>query len=122
MATNYKTLTSLTAGSQYQYRVTAIGDGTTYTDSDPSAIATFATLTPLDVPTGLALTPSTNQIAANWTAVANATAYVLAYVTGNGNWTEIEVANNTYTLKSRQSRPIPRMKRARFRRSFRRLR
>lgn len=98
MATNYKTLTSLTAGSQYQYRVTAIGDGSTYTDSDPSAIATFATLTPLDVPTGLTLTPSTNQIAANWTAVANATAYVLAYVTGNGNWTEIEVANNTYTL------------------------
>ena len=98
MATNYKQLTSLTSGSQYQYRVTAIGDGTTYTDSEPSSIANFTTLIPLAVPTNLALSKTTTSITATWTAVANATGYVVAYATANGSWTESEVAAATFTL------------------------
>lgn len=100
MATNYKQLTSLTSGSQYEYRVTALGDGTTYTDSDPSSIANFSTLTPLDVPTGLALTKTTSSISATWTAVAHATGYVVAYATTNGSWTESEVSAASFTLSS----------------------
>ena len=98
MATNYKNLTSLSSGTTYDYRVTAIGDGSTYTDSDPSSTATFTTLIPLDVPTGLALTPSTSQVVASWNAVPNATAYVVAYQTGNGAWTEVEASGSPYTL------------------------
>lgn len=98
MATNYKNLTSLSSGTTYDYRVTAIGDGSTYTDSDPSATSTFTTLIPLDVPTGLALTPSTSQIVATWSAVTNATAYVLSYQTGNGAWIDVEANSPPYTL------------------------
>ena len=98
MATNRKTLTSLASGTTYDYRVTAIGDNSTYTDSDPSSIAQFTTLIPLDVPTGLALTPSTSQVAVSWNTVEHATAYVLDYQTGNGSWTSIEISASPYTL------------------------
>lgn len=103
MATNYKQLTSLTSGSQYQYRVTAIGDGTTYTDSEPSAIANFTTLIPLATPTGLALQRATTSITATWNAVTNATGYVVAYATTNGTWTESEVAAAAFTLSGASS-------------------
>lgn len=41
--TNSGTATGLTAATEYQLRVTALGDGTTYTDSDPSAVVTATT-------------------------------------------------------------------------------
>ena len=36
--------TGLTPETEYQLRVTALGDGTTYTDSEPSAVVTAATV------------------------------------------------------------------------------
>lgn len=83
-----KNLTGLTSGTAYEYRVTAIGDGTTYLDSDPSAVSTFTTLIPLAVPTGLTLTKTSTTVTATWNAVTNATGYIVAWVSGNGTWTE----------------------------------
>ena len=92
-----KALTGLTSGTAYEYRVTAIGDGTTYLDSDPSAVSTFTTLIPLAVPTGLTLTKTSTTVTATWSAVTNATGYVVAWVSGNGTWTEETVSGTTFT-------------------------
>ena len=100
MADVFKTLTSLTSGTLYDYRITALGDGTNYTDSDPSEASTFTTLIPLATPTGLALTKTTNSITATWNAVANATGYIVSYVTGAGTPTETTVSATTFTLSS----------------------
>lgn len=75
-------LTGLNASSQYLWSVKAIGDGTTYCDSEESETKDFTTLapsapcTPLPAPTGLnasALTYSTATL--TWAAVDNATKY-----------------------------------------------
>lgn len=106
MADVYRNLTGLSNGTTYEFRITAIGDGTNYTDSAPSAVDNFTTLIPLAVPTNLALTKTTSSITATWSAVANAgnaggtASYRVAYVTGNGSWTEVDVSGTTYTLSN----------------------
>lgn len=93
MSTVTKTITGLSQTTQYQYRVTAIGDGTTYTNSDPSSTATFTTLTQLATPTGVTAGSITNDSATiSWNAVTNASSYKLEYKTSSASeWTEVTV-------------------------------
>lgn len=99
MADIFRNLSGLTNGTSYEYRITALGDGTTYTDSAASTVDNFTTLIPLAVPTGLALSKTTNSITATWSAVEHASNYKIAYVTGNGTeWTEQTVSGTTFTL------------------------
>lgn len=94
-----KNITGLTSGTLYEYRVTAIGDGTSYLDSDPSSVASFTTLIPLAVPTGLAISDITSTtLTASWNAVTNATGYIVSYVTGAGTPTEIQVSSTSYQI------------------------
>lgn len=106
MADIFRNLSGLSNGTTYEFRITAIGDGTNYTDSSPSSVDNFTTLIPLAVPTNLALTKTTNSITASWSAVSNAgnaggtASYRVAYVTGNGSWTEVDVSGTSYTLSN----------------------
>ena len=106
MAEIFRNLSGLSNGTTYEYRITAIGDGTNYTDSAPSTVDNFTTLIPLAAPTNLALTKTTSSITATWSAVANAgnasntASYRIAYVTGNGTWTEVDVSGTSYTLSN----------------------
>lgn len=104
MADIFRTLSGLSNGTTYEFRITAIGDNTNYTDSAPSTLDNFTTLIPLAVPTNLTLTKTTNSITATWSAVEHAgnaagtASYRVFYVTGNGSWQYVDVANTTYTL------------------------
>ena len=106
MAEIFRNLTGLSNGTTYEFRITAIGDGTNYTDSAPSSVDNFTTLIPLAAPEGLTLTKTTSSITATWNAVANAgnaansASYRVAYVTGNGSWTEVDVSGTSYTLSN----------------------
>ena len=100
MADITRNLTGLSSGTIYEYRITAIGDGATYVDSDPSAVGSFTTLIPLDVPTGLTLTKTTNSITATWTAVQHKSSYRVSYVTGNGSPVVQTVSAESFTLSN----------------------
>ena len=78
ISTTYYDVSSLTANTAYTFSVTAIGDGTSYSDSDPTLSANFSTLalTPLSTPTVNA--PSAylaTGFTASWNTVANALSY-----------------------------------------------
>lgn len=100
MADITRNLTGLSSGTIYEYRITAIGDGTTYVDSEPSSVGSFTTLIPLDVPTGLTLTKTTNSITATWTAVQHKSSYRVSYVTGNGSPVVQTVSAESFTLSN----------------------
>lgn len=75
-------LTGLDASSQYLWSVKAIGDGTTYCDSEESETKDFTTLassapcTPLHAPTGLNASALTyNSAILTWATVENAAKY-----------------------------------------------
>lgn len=103
----YRDLTGLSNGTTYEFRITALGDGTNYTDSSPSSSQTFTTLIPLAAPTGLATqTKGVSSITIQWNAVehaansTNTASYRVAYATGNGSWTEVDVSTTSYTLSN----------------------
>lgn len=104
MADIFRNLSGLSNGTTYEFRITALGDNTNYTDSAPSTVDNFTTLIPLAVPTNLTLTKTTNSITATWSAVEHAgnasgtASYRVWYVTGNGTPTEIDVSGTSYTL------------------------
>jgi hypothetical protein len=69
-------ITGLASGTTYTYKVIAIGDGSTYANSDPSAAsAAFATLGLISPAVGTATSVTTGSFTANWTPVTNATGY-----------------------------------------------
>jgi hypothetical protein len=94
-------LTGLTAGTAYQVRVRAIGEG----GYVPSlyAVAAFSTTgdtpvpEPLPAPTGLAAgTATATDIPLTWTAVAGADGYVVRWApTGTTTWTSLPVTAET---------------------------
>lgn len=104
MADIFRNLSGLSNGTTYEFRITAIGDGTNFTDSAPSTLDNFTTLIPLAAPSGLTLSKTTNSITATWSAVEHAgnasgtASYRVWYVTGNGTPTEIDVSGTSYTL------------------------
>ena len=80
ISTNYYDVSSLTANTAYTFTVTAVGDGTTYSDSDPASSTNFSTsaLSKLSTPTATAATSYTaTGFTANWTTVANALSYTV---------------------------------------------
>jgi Fibronectin type III domain len=97
------TVTGLTAGTTYQFRVIAKGDEVVSSDSPPSIIQVVTTPPPaLAAPAGLTGgTPTVTTIPASWTAVPEAEGYVLRYrVTGTTNWTtrtQVTATNDTIT-------------------------
>jgi hypothetical protein len=69
-------ISGLSSGTTYTYKVTAVGDGINYTNSDPSAESTaFTTLGLLPPVVGIATNITASGFTANWTPVANATGY-----------------------------------------------
>ncbi|MBR0225972.1 MAG: fibronectin type III domain-containing protein, partial [Thermoguttaceae bacterium] len=78
-----QTISSLAANTTYNVKVFAKGDGTTWSDSDDSAVVSVKTqpkdLTPLDAPTWKSSSPTSSSITVVWNAVANASGYVVEY-------------------------------------------
>jgi hypothetical protein len=99
-ATTY-TKTGLSNGPWY-FWVVAVGDGTTYSDSNPaSASATVSSgATQLSTPTLTATVISSTEIDLSWTNVANESSYKLEWSpNGTSGWTQIggTIAANTTT-------------------------
>jgi hypothetical protein len=99
-ATTY-TKTGLSNGPWY-FWVVAVGDGTTYSDSNPaSASATVSSgATQLSTPTLTATVISSSEIDLSWTNVANESSYKLEWSpNGTSGWTQIggTIAANTTT-------------------------
>ena len=74
-ATN-ATIENLQSGKTYSVRVTALGDGTYYSDSDPSAVCDETTK--FDAPSNFKVSPGVNQATASWNSVSGATSYTVA--------------------------------------------
>ena len=96
----YRDLTGLSNGTTYEFRITAIGDGTSYTNSSPSSVENFTTLIPLTAPSDLVLEKTTSSIKAEWTPIAHASGYKVSYVTGNGAPVEQTVYEAEFTLSN----------------------
>ena len=81
-ATESVAISGLSSGTTYTYKVIALGDGVTYSNSDPSAeSAAFTTLGLLPPVVGVATNITAGGFTANWTPVANALGYdVLVYL------------------------------------------
>jgi hypothetical protein len=75
-ATESVAISGLASGTTYTYKVTAVGNGTTFSSSDPSAASdAFITLGLTQPTVGVATDITSTGFTANWTAVANATGY-----------------------------------------------
>lgn len=96
----YRDLTGLSNGTTYEFRITAIGDGTSYTNSSPSSVENFTTLIPLTTPSDLVLEKTTSSIKVEWTPIAHASGYKVSYVTGNGAPVEQTVYEAEFTLSN----------------------
>ena len=68
----------LTAGTEYVFTLTAVGDDVDYVDSE-AATATAATLVKLATPVITSATATTNSVALTWNGADGATGYVLSY-------------------------------------------
>jgi len=90
------TITGLTNGQLYQFRIRAEGDGTNYSESDwstPVAGTPVAPSTPtatqLAAPASLSATAGDGQVVLSWDVVANASNYQAQYRAGtSGAWTD----------------------------------
>ena len=67
-------LVGLLGGTTYTVKLTAVGDGTAFIDSDPTTQSAVPFQAPLDPPT-LTVTPGAGTLAVAFPAVANATSY-----------------------------------------------
>ncbi|MCY4259472.1 MAG: fibronectin type III domain-containing protein [Rhodobacteraceae bacterium] len=98
------TITGLTNGTGYQFRIRAIGDGTVYTDSDWSSptgsVTPAAAPVQLAAPTGLTGTVGNARVALSWNAVANASNYTVQRRTRpTGSWgNAVTVAGTSRTI------------------------
>ena len=92
------TIAGLAQGEDYVVRVKAVGDGTRYVDSD-YAVAYPNTPDVLTEPVITDASASTDSVALNWSAVANASGYTIAYaVDGTTNFTSIPVNSTNYVI------------------------
>ncbi|MBQ4202339.1 MAG: fibronectin type III domain-containing protein, partial [Thermoguttaceae bacterium] len=86
------TISGLTSGKTYEFRVCAVGDGVVYVDSEFSAVATAAigVVGPVKLATPTLTVSSTDAaMIASWTASPGATSYALYYrVSGETAWTQ----------------------------------
>ena len=89
-------MSGLSSSTVYEVQVTATcASGT----SNASSIATFTTLTPCGVPTGVAASSITTTSATiSWTVVSGATSYTLRYRPTGGTWTSVVVTSNSANL------------------------
>lgn len=99
MATSLN-LTGLDQGSEYEFRVTALGTGA-YSNSAVSSTSTFTTLIKLATPSTPTLTRTTSSITATWTAVSNATSYIVEYkLSSASTWTTLTSTTTSKTISS----------------------
>lgn len=93
MAKSYL-LPDLDPGTSYEFQVIARGDGSVYTDSDPSSTVSWTTKTKLATPV-ISTTKTTNSITVSWSKITNATGYVLEYKLSTAStWTIVNVTAN----------------------------
>ncbi|MES2621394.1 MAG: fibronectin type III domain-containing protein, partial [Bacteroidota bacterium] len=97
--TNSRTVTGLTASTNYEWQVQAVcsGSASSYTSS-----RTFTTLASIScgTPTGLTVTNITSSSAIlNWTAVNGATGYIIYYKpTSSSTWISTSASTNSKTI------------------------
>ena len=97
-ATSY-TIQGLEEGATYNVKIRALGDGVLYESSADSAILSARTLKTLDAPTITSTSASTSSISVSWSAVANASSYVVAYApTGGLNYSTISTTAKSATI------------------------
>jgi hypothetical protein len=100
-STNSATLTSLKTSTLYYVRVMATGTGE-YADSEWSAADSATTLLELATPTLSVTQTGSNTISVTWSAVSNASHYVVQYTTDETFTTGINstdyLRNNSVTL------------------------
>lgn len=85
-ATSLVINTGLTYNTAYTYTVTAVGNGSTYTNSIPSDVISVTTIDriTLEPPTAGAATPASNGFTANWSADAAASSFsIKTYIESN---------------------------------------
>ncbi len=100
VSTTSYNITGLTAGTQYEIKVTAVNGSTKGTASD---VLAASTVSPPAVPskvTGLKVTSATEStLYVTWNASTNATNYVLSYaVKGTNNWVEIPTTSTNHII------------------------
>lgn len=95
-----KNITSLSAGTSYEWQVQSKCSGTQ--TSSWTASTTFSTLVVCNTPTGLSTSGITTSGATlNWTAVSGAAGYNIQYrVVGASTWTTSTSTSNSKTLTS----------------------
>ena len=85
------TVDALVGGSQYDFKLVAKGDGTSYDDSDASAVVSGRVARKLDAPTNFASTSALDSISVSWGAVEDAVGYDVSYaLAGTNNWSTPE--------------------------------
>ncbi|MBR0226260.1 MAG: fibronectin type III domain-containing protein, partial [Thermoguttaceae bacterium] len=100
------TITSLASETTYKFRVLAVGDGASYSDSAYSAIKAVKTkagstpVSQLDAPTWKSSSSTASSVTLAWNAVANASGYVVEYKDGNAaTFTPLpQTASTTLTI------------------------
>lgn len=103
-ATSYTVTTlndvALSAGTTYYFKLKAVGNGTTYTDSDFSTTqnATPVANITLTAPTLTAATGShQGEVDLSWNAIEHASSYTISYSTDQSSWSDIENISNELT-------------------------
>lgn len=93
-------ISTLTRNTLYNFRVTALGDGTTYTDSPASSVVSITTKARLAQPANFRATEITQtSITMSWDAVANSNGYRTRIKPAAGStWTNIDTKNTTATF------------------------
>ena len=84
-------------GFSYYVKVQAVGDRTTYSDSEwSSQLGPFTIATTLSAPTGLTATASGTSISCSWNTVSAAVGYKLSYKTSaSSSWNETDTIYTT---------------------------